>query len=286
MRERQATYLLGTRFRRLSWTDWGDPEAPVVVCVHGLTRTGRDFDPLAQALSDRFRVVCPDLPGRGRSEWLDDPAAYQPAAYVQALSHLLAAIGASVERPVGWVGTSLGGIVGMMVAAAEGQPIGRLVLNDIGSHIPAAALARIATYMAGAPTEFPDLASLEHHLRRIHAPFGTLTDAQWAHLARTGHRTLPDGRLALHYDPNITSAVLAGPVADVDLSAVWSRIAIPRLVIRGADSDLLDRATAARMASDGATVLEIPDAGHAPALMDAASIGAVRDFLSGGADAN
>jgi len=286
MRDRELGYLLGTRFRRLSWTEWGDAGAPIVICVHGLTRTGRDFDPLAEALADRFRVVCPDLPGRGRSEWLDDAAAYQPATYLQALSHLLAAVGGSPDHPVGWVGTSLGGILGMIVAAAEGQPIGRLILNDIGTHISAAALARIATYMAGAPTEFADLAALDAHLRQVHAPFGRLTDPQWAHLARTSARALPNGRLALHYDPNVTAAVLAGPVVDVDLFPIWRRIAIPRMVIRGVDSDLLDRATTTRMQADGATVLEIANAGHAPALMDADSIRAVRDFLSGGRDAS
>ena len=274
-------YLLGPRFHRLSWSEWGDPDAPVVVCVHGLTRTGRDFDTLAEALSDRARVVAPDLPGRGGSEWLHDPAAYAPATYLQALSHLLAALGATAGRPVAWVGTSLGGILGMLVAASEGQPISRLVLNDVGPHIPRAALARIAAYMGDAPRTFADHAALDAHIRKVHAPFGALTDAQWSHLARTSARPLPDGSVALHYDPAIAIAMLATPPADVDLWPVWASVGVPRMVVRGADSDLLEPATAARMAAEGARLVVVPGAGHAPALMDRPTIDGVRDFLFG-----
>ena len=134
MRERDLHYLSGSGFFRLAWTEWGDPAAPAVVCVHGLTRQGRDFDVLAEALAMAFRVVCVDLPGRGRSDWLPEPAMYVLPTYVAALSHLLAVVG----RPVGWVGTSLGGLCGMAIAAAAGQGIGRLVVNDVGPFIPAA----------------------------------------------------------------------------------------------------------------------------------------------------
>ena len=282
MRTGTLSYLLDDRFRRLAWTEWGDPAAPVVVCVHGLTRTGRDFDALAGALADRARVVAPDLPGRGASEWLDGPEAYTPASYLQALSHLLAVVGASGELPVRWVGTSLGGILGMLVAASGCSPISRMVLNDVGPFIPKAALARIADYLRDAPTEFADTAALEAHLRRVHAPFGPLTDPQWRHLARTSGRALPDGRVALHYDPAIAAAMRASEPADVDLWPVWAAgAATPRLVVRGATSDLLEPATAERMVADGAELVVVPDAGHAPALMDAATIGRVRDFLFG-----
>ena len=280
LRTGTLSYLLGNRFRRLAWTEWGDVAAPVVLCVHGLTRTGRDFDPLAEALADRARIVAPDLPGRGASEWLDGPEAYTPASYLQALSHLMAVVGASDERPVCWVGTSLGGILGMLVAASGRPPVARMVLNDVGPFIPQAALARIAGYLRDAPTEFADVAALEAHLRRVHAPFGPLTDAQWRHLARTGGRTLPGGRVALHYDPAIAAAMLASDPADVDLWPVGQAgAAMPRLVGRGAASDLLEPATAERMAADGAELVVVPDAGHAPALMDAATIDRIRDFL-------
>ena len=267
-------YLLGTAFRSLAYAEWGEPDAPVVVCVHGLTRNGRDFDPLARALSGRFRVVCPDLPGRGRSDWLGDASLYEPASYVAALSHLLAALG----RPVAWVGTSLGGICGMLVAAAAGTPVTRLVLNDVGPQIPLAAMQRIRGYVGDAPA-FDDPAGLERHLRRVHAPFGALSDAQWAHLAHHSARTLPDGRLALHHDPAIAVPIVARPAAAVDLGAVWSAVRVPVLAIRGASSDLLTEAGLAGMAADGAAVHVVEGAGHAPALMDSPEIDVVMRFL-------
>ncbi|HTR17984.1 MAG TPA: alpha/beta hydrolase [Acetobacteraceae bacterium] len=280
-REGEIRYLLAGAFHRLAYTEWGDPAAPVVLCVHGLTRTGRDFDSLAAALAPRFRVICPDLPGRGRSDWLPDPTLYQPLSYVQALAHLLAAIG----EEVAWVGTSLGGICGMLVAAASGTPVTRLVLNDIGPHIPRDALARIRAYL-GTQLVFPDLAALEAHLRVIHGPFGKLTDVQWAHVARTSARTLPDGQIVLHYDPGIAVPVLASEPADTDMWPVWQRITVPMLAIRGAESDLLLPETFARMAQGGAQTLVVPETGHAPALMDAPTIRAVERFLLAPADAD
>lgn len=270
-------YLLGAAFRSMAYVEWGDADAPVMVCVHGLTRNGRDFDPLARALADRFRVLCPDLPGRGRSDWLEDASLYEPASYVVALSHLLAAVGS----PVGWVGTSLGGICGMLLAAAGGTPVARLVLNDIGPHLPLAAMQRIRGYV-GETSAFDDCAALERHLRRVHAPFGALDDAQWAHLARHSARTLPDGRVALHYDPAIATPILARPAAAVDLSPVWSALRVPVLAIRGASSDLLTAEGLAAMAADGAAVHVVEGAGHAPALMDSPEIDVVRRFLSTG----
>jgi pimeloyl-ACP methyl ester carboxylesterase len=224
--------------------------------------------------------VCPDLPGRGGSDWLPDGALYAPPSYVVALAHLLAVLGG----PVAWVGTSLGGICGMLTAAAEGQPITRMVLNDIGPLIPAAALARIRDYMAtGDMPTFSDLRGLERHLRVIHRPFGPLDDAQWAHLAATSARTLPDGRVTLHYDPRIADPIRAGgEPADADMWAFWDRVTIPVLAIRGEDSDLLLPDTFARMAASGAATLEVADAGHAPALMDAPTIEAIRAFLDAG----
>lgn len=271
-------YLLGTAFRSMAYAEWGAPGAPVVVCVHGLTRNGRDFDPLARALAGRFRVLCPDLPGRGCSDWLENASLYQPASYVVALSHLLAAVGA----PVGWVGTSLGGICGMMLAAAQGTPVARLVLNDIRPHLPLAAMQRIRGYVGETPA-FDDAAGLERHLRRVHAPFGALDDAQWAHLARHSARALPDGRVTLHYDPAIAAPILASPAAAVDLSPVWAAVRVPVLAIRGADSDLLTAEGLAGMAADGAAVHVVEGAGHAPALMGLPEIDVVRRFLSAGA---
>jgi pimeloyl-ACP methyl ester carboxylesterase len=274
-RQHRLRYLLAGGFHGLAWTEWGPAEGTPVVCVHGLTRNGRDFDHLARVLAGRGRrVLCPDLPGRGASDRLPDPQLYVPPSYVVALAHLLARL----DGPVDWVGTSLGGICGMMVAAGTGQPIRRLVLNDIGSRVPGSATERIANYIR-LPLAFPDLPALEAHLRQVHAPFGRLADDQWRHLAEISARRMPDGRLGMHYDPAIAIPfeAAAGPI---DLTFVWSRVTIPTLIVRGAESDLLEAATAAEMASrPGVELYTVPDAGHAPALMDPDQIARVVGFL-------
>ncbi len=269
-----VNYLLEGAFFRMACTAWGNPHAQPVVCVHGLTRQGRDFDALAETLAESFYVVCPDLPGRGASDWLPSPALYQPASYVQALSHLLAFI----DRPVFWVGTSLGGICGMLLAAAPKNPIVRLVLNDIGPFIPRAALARIAAYIGDVP-EFADMQGVETYLRRVHAPFGPLSDAEWHEMARHSARTLPDGRPALHYDPALTLPMRQSEPQDIDMWPFWNRIDTPVLALRGETSDLLLPETLAEMCGK-ALVHVVPGAGHAPALMDAPTIGVVRAFLA------
>lgn len=278
-RSGSVTYLLGTRFHKMAFVEFGNPAAPAVVCVHGLTRNGRDFDALAEALEDRFHVICPDLPGRGKSDWLPDAMAYQPPSYVVALTHLFA----QINKPISMVGTSLGGICGMMLAAAQGTPLKKLVLNDIGPFIPAPALLRIRDYMNGSPERFPTLKALEEHLRKIHAPFGKLTDSQWAHLARFSARTVLDqtghGSFALNYDPKIIEPMKVSVPLDVDSWPFWSLISMPRLVIRGAESDLLLAETYDRMVSTGAEGYVVKDAGHAPALMDYESMARIKAFL-------
>jgi pimeloyl-ACP methyl ester carboxylesterase len=274
-----VNYLLGTRFHKMAFVEFGNPAAPAVVCVHGLTRNGRDFDALAAALEDRFHVICPDLPGRGKSEWLPDAMSYQPPSYVTALSHLFA----QINKPAALVGTSLGGICGMMLAAAPGTPVTRLVLNDIGPHIPAAALLRIRDYMADSPERFPTMVALEAHLRKIHAPFGSLSNAEWAHLARFSARRVLDqtgeGAYAMHYDPKIIEPMRESVPLEVDTWPIWSFITMPRLVIRGAQSDLLLPETYDRMLGTGAEGYIVEDAGHAPALMDYASMARIKAFL-------
>jgi pimeloyl-ACP methyl ester carboxylesterase len=279
MRQGALRYLLAPGFFTLRWWEWGPEDGAPVLCVHGLTRSGRDFDALAGALAaEGRRVLCPDLPGRGASDWLPDPALYAPPTYVAALSHLLARL----EGPVDWVGTSLGGICGIAVAALPGNPVRRLVLNDIGSHVPEAAMARIRDYIGEMP-DFADLPALEAHLRAVHAPFGPLTDAEWRHLAATSCRPAePGSGLSLHYDPAIATPIRAVEPAAMDLSAYWARVTAPTLLIRGAESDLLLAETAREMAArPGVRLAEIPGCGHAPALMDAAQIGLIAGFLAG-----
>ena len=205
--------------------------------------------------------------------------AYQPPSYVVALAHLLAA----VNKPVAWVGTSLGGICGMMLAAAKNTPVMKLVLNDVGPHIPAAALKRIRDYMTSAPERFTDMKALEAHLREIHAPFGKLDDAGWALLARYSGRRVPDATnadaVSMHYDPKIIEPLRATVPLDADLWPLWEEIKAPVLAIRGAESDLLLPDTFERMQEEGAKGYVVLGAGHAPALMDAASIATIREFL-------
>lgn len=265
-------------FHRMAYTAWGDGEAARnVVCVHGLTRNGRDFDALAAALSETCRVVCPDVVGRGRSDWLRDPGQYQTPQYVADMACLIARMDAGW---VDWVGTSMGGLIGMALAAQRGTPIRRLVLNDVGPFLEKAALERIGEYVGKAP-RFADVGELERYLRTVHAPFGPLSDEQWRHLAT--HSARPDGDgVALAYDPGI--AVPFAPaegLSDVDLWSVWDAIRCPVLVLRGERSDLLSKETAAEMAARGprARVVEIAGCGHAPALMDKDQIAIVGDWL-------
>ena len=279
---RSVPYLLGNRFHRMAFDTWGDPAAPPVVCVHGLTRNGRDFDALAKALTETHYIICPDLPGRGNSDWFADPMLYQAQHYVTALSHLLAWVG----RDVTWIGTSLGGICGMVIAATPGSPIARLVLNDVGPFIPAEALRRIRDYMVASGdspimSRFPDIDAIERHLRIIHAPFGPLSDPQWTELARNSARALPDGRFTMHYDPRIAEPLRGHEPVDVDMWGFWERIRVPRMVIRGETSDILLADTMARMEASGAEAFEVPMTGHAPALLDPLQIEAIRSFLAG-----
>jgi pimeloyl-ACP methyl ester carboxylesterase len=259
----------------LRWTEWGPVTGRPVVCVHGLTRNGRDFDVLAQALAaEGRRVICPDVPGRGISDWLPSGALYAVPTYLAALAPLLAKLG-----EYDWVGTSMGGLIGMALCAAPGVTMRRMVLNDIGPLVPAASLRRIRDYLQ-LFQEFDSLGAVEAKLREVHAPFGPLSDAEWAHMARHSARVTAGGRMVLHYDPAIVEP-MAGPLADVDLWPLWEQVAKrPVLVLRGETSDLLLPETAARMGeSAGVRVETIPRCGHAPALMDPAQVELVASFL-------
>jgi pimeloyl-ACP methyl ester carboxylesterase len=270
---------LGPRgFHRLAYWEWPGPAgARTVLCVHGLTRNGRDFDALAEALSARFRVICPDVAGRGKSAWLSDPADYGYTVYLADMAALFARL--DVEE-VDWIGTSMGGLIGMMLAARPGAPIRRLVINDIGPLIAKEGLARIASYV-GLDPGFRDLAEIEATLRVVAGSFGPLSDAQWHHLATHSARTRPEGGLGFAYDPRIGDAFRAAPPDDIDLWPTYDAVRCPTLVIRGADSDLLRRADAEAMTRRGprARLVEFRGIGHAPALMAPDQIAAIREFL-------
>ena len=267
-------------FHRLAYWEWPGPtNARTLLCVHGLTRNGRDFDTLAQALSAHYRVVCPDIPGRGKSDWLVHPADYAYPVYVADMAALIARL--DVEE-VDWVGTSMGGLIGIVLAALPGAPIRRLVINDVGPLIAKEGLERIASYVGQDPS-FGDAAALEGELRRLAATFGPLTDAQWRHLATISTRRKADGSLGFAYDPAIGDAFRSAPAADVDLWPSWDAIRCPTLVLRGAQSDLLRPADAEAMTRRGpkAKLVEFAGIGHAPALMADDQIAAIRDFLLG-----
>jgi len=277
--ERQYLGLSAAGFHRNIYWEWpsGRQDAPSLIAMHGLTRNGRDFDAVAQALSDRFHVVCPDVVGRGKSGWLPDGALY---SYPQYLADAAALIARVATGPVDWLGTSMGGLVGMMLAAQPLTPIRRLIVNDVGPFVPKASLERIGAYVGQDP-RFADLGELETYIRQVYADFGNLTDADWAHMARHSARRRPDGGYGLAYDPAIANAFKTGPISDVDLWPVWGAITCPVLILRGARSDLLLAETAARMVASNpnATLVEFPECGHAPALMNGEQIGVISDWL-------
>jgi pimeloyl-ACP methyl ester carboxylesterase len=267
---------------RMAYWEHGDPaNRRVLVCVHGLSRQGRDFDALAAALIDCYRVVCPDVVGRGHSDRLADPNGYGIPAYVADMVTLLARLDA---ESVDWVGTSMGGLIGMGVAALPGSPLRRLVLNDVGPAIQWEAIQRIAAYL-GQPRSFADVDEAADYLRSISAGFGPHTREQWLALSRPMLR--PDGeRWVLHYDPAIAVPVRAltpehAVAGEAALWRAYDSLRLPALLLRGADSDLLSPDTAQAMTRRGpkARLVEFAGVGHAPMLTAADQIEAVREFL-------
>jgi pimeloyl-ACP methyl ester carboxylesterase len=273
----QYPVLTVSGWRRGAYTGWGNPGNPnVVICVHGLTRNARDFDELARHLEDHYYVVCADVFGRGHSDWLSNKADYGYPTYCTQMAALIAHLRA---EKVDWVGTSMGGMIGMLLAAMPGAPIRRLVMNDIGPFVPKTALEVIAGYVGRDPV-FDSVDTLEIYLRTVHAGFGKLTDPQWRHMANHSHRQDEQGKVRLAYDPAIGNAFRNAPLEDIDLTPMWQRVACETLVVRGANSRLLLPETFAQMCEKpkvrGVTIANVA---HAPALMDAEQVGVVRDFL-------
>ena len=267
-------------FHRIAYVEWGDPNSKkVVMCVHGLSRQGRDFDLLAAALAKKgWRVVCPDLVGRGQSEWLPNPEEYNLPQYSLDMTVLMARLGVT---KVHWIGTSLGGLIGMSIAGHPNSPIERLVINDIGPFIPWQALHRLANTVRSAPKFFPGFSAAVQFYRTTLAPFGTLTDTQWEHLARHNVMAEPDGAYLKLADPEITAAFKPGWYFNLSIWGHWDNIACPVLVLRGEHSDLLLGSTTDEMSRRGpkAQVVVIPNCGHAPALMAPDQIALIADWL-------
>ena len=267
-------------FHRVAYVEWGDPAAErVAVCVHGLSRQGRDFDLLAARLADMgWRVICPDLVGRGRSDWLRNPEEYTLPQYAVDMTVLLARLGVT---KVSWIGTSLGGLIGMTLACLPRSPIARMIINDIGPFLPWQALHRLADTVRTAPNTFPSFDAAVVFYRKTLAPFGILSDAQWEHLARHNVLEREDGSFEKLADPEITAAFKPGWFFNLSLWTQWDTIACPVLVLRGAYSDLLLPSTAREMSTRGpkAEVFVIPECGHAPALMSEDQIALITGWL-------
>jgi pimeloyl-ACP methyl ester carboxylesterase len=264
--------------------EWGSADNPrVVVCVHGLTRVGRDFDRLAQVLAPNFRVVCPDVVGRGRSDWLLDPRFYAVPQYAADMATLIARLNVPT---VSWVGTSMGGLIGITLAGHPGTPIGRMVINDIGPTLDAAALTRIGDYV-GQPQRFDNLEEATDYIAAISAPFALRSREEWRSITRTVIKPDGDGWV-LHYDPRIGLAFKgitpqAAAAAQQGLWQLYDAIRAPVLLLRGAQSDLLSPATALEMTRRGpqARLVEFAGVGHAPMLMHDDQIAVVEEFLLG-----
>ena len=273
------------------WNATGNPAHPhVVVCVHGLSRQGRDFDTLARTLSAHARVICPDVVGRGRSDWLADPMGYQIPQYAADMLALLGQV--HQQAPIAtldWVGTSMGGLIGMGIAGQPGvplpSPVRRLVLNDVGPVIQWEALQRIGQYL-GQAVRFESLQQAADAMWAISTSFGPHTPAQWLELSRHMVRELPQGGLALHYDPAIavpfrTLTQESAAAGEATLWQLYDHITARTLLLRGAQSDLLLRATAEAMTLRGprARLVEIDGVGHAPTLVAEDQVAAVAQFL-------
>lgn len=268
---------------KMAYKEWGDPANPkVLLCVHGVTRVSDDFDNIAAQLCDEYRVVCPDMVGRGRSDWLRDPQYYGIGQYVKDIVTLLARLDA---KTVDWIGTSMGGLIAMELAPLPGNPIRKLVLNDIGPTLDQTSLINIGNYI-GQELRFPTFEDAATYIRAISVPFGPHTDAEWHKLASSVLRQLDDGQWTRHYDLTLAESFKQAYFFNVEESeaALWryyDAIECPTLLLRGAQSGLLTLDTAKEMTERGprATLIEFEGVGHAPTLMHDDQISVVKEFL-------
>jgi pimeloyl-ACP methyl ester carboxylesterase len=275
-----ASHYLRCCEREIHYVEWGDRNAPPVIMWHGLARTGRDFDELAAALADRYRIICPDTIGRGFSQWSPEPdKEYCLAFYARLARELADQLGLDTLR---WVGTSMGGAIGTVAAAStlRGR-VSHLLLNDIGPALAKPAVERIKAY-AGNPPAFGSMAEFESFLRTVYQPYGWQSDGQWRRMAETSARRLPDGKITPHYDPAMVRQFFVHP-ADYDRWEDYDSLDMPVLLMRGIDSDLVLQETAEEMTRRGprAELAVIPGCGHAPALNVPAQIELVGRFLAG-----
>ena len=264
---------------RLHYIDYGNDDAPCVVCVHGLTGNAHNFDALAPQLAAKYHVISVDVRGRGDSNW-GPPTEYLPQNYVTDLAKMLEELG--VAR-ASLIGTSMGGIISMMYAGGWPERVERLVINDIGPEIDPAGAARIASYVGEAPERFKDIGEVVKYYKENYPAMATLDDGFLADQVKWSVKPATDGTLAWKMDPNVRRPLRGGTAQQrFDLWVPYARIACPTLIIRGADSDVLDRATASRMCKvlKRAKVVEVPGVGHAPSLTEPDTLVALKEFFA------
>lgn len=268
---------------RICFSDWGDKDANPIVCVHGLTGNGRDFDYLAEDLIKHgHRLIAVDLPGRGRSDFHDDPLLYNYDQYMKDLHELLVDLGLEAPGSVDWIGISLGGLLGMRMAGLDNSPIKRLIINDVGPVVPKEALEFIHA-MISKDFSFDTVAELEERMRATRGlTWGPVTDEQWHHMAEHNARGRDDGRITYAYDPKIAVVFETSPIGDVDLWAYWAKITCPTMLIHGTESMLLTRDIIEEMGQSGPEfdLVSFDGCGHVPSLMAPNQIEILRSWLS------
>jgi len=267
-------------FHKTAYVEWGNVDNPrVLICVHGLTRNSRDFDFLARDLENSYRIVCPDLLGRGDSDYLANPLLYNFTQYISDMITLIARLGA---QEIHWLGTSLGGIIGMMLAAQPNSPIKSVILNDVGMIIPNMALRRLETY-ARNDNAFLSFHEAKTYFQTVLANFGITEPEHWDHITQFGIRRDEKGDFRLTYDPAIGQNLVNESAPSLHLEAYWQAIRCPILVIRGEESDFLLPEIVTKMlySQPKAKVVNIPNCGHAPSLMTRDQIQIVGEWLRG-----
>jgi pimeloyl-ACP methyl ester carboxylesterase len=278
MQEHKLTCTGEAGAHDVAYVEWGDPNNPkTLVCVHGLTRTAMDFEPLAESMADVYRVISIDMPGRRNSDWLHDKSKYSYPVYVADCMQVIANVGA---QEVDWVGTSMGGLIGMLVAALSDSPIRKFVINDIGPFLPKEAQQRIGTYVGKDP-RFETFEALVEDMKANAATFGPLTEEQWRFLATHSAKKHPDGSFGYHYDPGIADAFKGAKFEDISLWDMWNEMRCEVLILRGKESDLLLPETAQHMCERPypTKLIEWEGMGHAPSLLPDYQINEIRAWL-------
>lgn len=280
--EKHITGITKNGEHRIVYNDWGDPEGNPVICVHGLTGNGHDFDFLAEDLVKHgHRLICVDMPGRGRSDFLTDPLDYNYEQYIQDLMTLLSHLGLTEPESVDWLGVSMGGLLGIQLAGMQESPIKRLILNDVGPEVPQEALDFIYKVIAKTYV-FDTIGDMEQRMRETRGlTWGPVTDEQWHHMAEHNARATDDGRVTYSYDPQIAVVFEDAPIGEIDLWPYWDGISCPTLLIQGAKSLILPNSVIDKMDGRGpdCELVVFDDCGHVPSLMAPEHIEVIRSWL-------